>query len=116
MILSAEPDIEVVGEAANGREAIGQAECLQPDVVLMDVSMPKMSGIEATAAIREIERQEGREVTARIVAVTAHVLNDSEARYRGAGMDGFVSKPIVIDALKANLAVWLGRSLERRSA
>ena len=101
---------------SDGEAAVSAWKQLSPKVILMDVSMPKMSGIEATAAIREIERQEGREVTARIVAVTAHVLNDSEARYRGAGMDGFVSKPIVIDALKANLAVWLGRSLERRSA
>jgi len=51
MILSAEPDFEVVGEAANGREAIGLAESLRPDVVLMDVSMPELNGIEATRRI-----------------------------------------------------------------
>lgn len=51
MILSAEPDFEVVGEAANGREAVGLAESLRPDVVLMDVSMPELNGIEATRRI-----------------------------------------------------------------
>ncbi len=47
-ILKAFPDMEVVGEAANGLEAIAQAEHLQPTVVLMDVQMPEMDGIEAT--------------------------------------------------------------------
>jgi two-component system, NarL family, response regulator NreC len=51
MILSAESDFEVVGEAANGREAVGLAESLRPDVVLMDVSMPELNGIEATRRI-----------------------------------------------------------------
>ena len=51
MILSAESEFEVVGEAANGREAIGLAESLRPDVVLMDVSMPELNGIEATRRI-----------------------------------------------------------------
>jgi DNA-binding NarL/FixJ family response regulator len=52
MFLSLEPDLEVVGEAANGREALAMARELKPDVVLMDLLMPVMDGIAATEAIR----------------------------------------------------------------
>ena len=48
LILAAQPDFEVVGEAANGREAAELAEKLRPDIVLMDVQMPELNGIEAT--------------------------------------------------------------------
>lgn len=48
MILAAQPDMEIVGEAGNGREAVELAERLQPDVVVMDVAMPELNGIEAT--------------------------------------------------------------------
>ena len=48
MILAAQPDMEILGEASNGREAVEQAERLQPDVVVMDVAMPELNGIEAT--------------------------------------------------------------------
>jgi len=48
MILSAEPDMEIVGEAGNGREAVEQAERIRPDIVVMDVAMPELNGIEAT--------------------------------------------------------------------
>ena len=48
MILAAQPDMEIVGEAGNGREAVELAEKLQPDVVVMDVAMPELNGIEAT--------------------------------------------------------------------
>jgi DNA-binding NarL/FixJ family response regulator len=51
MILAAEPDIEVVGEAADGTSGVSMASALHPDVVLMDVRMPGMNGIEATASI-----------------------------------------------------------------
>lgn len=54
MVLAQEDDIDVVGEAADGAEAVAQAQDLMPDVVLMDVRMPKRSGIEATEQIREL--------------------------------------------------------------
>jgi two-component system response regulator NreC len=51
LILSEQADMEIVGEAANGREAVEQAEKLQPDIVIMDVTMPELNGIEATRRI-----------------------------------------------------------------
>ena len=48
MLLDAQPDMEIVGEASNGREAVETAEALRPDVVVMDVAMPELNGIEAT--------------------------------------------------------------------
>src|ERR1700758_975650 len=48
MLLDAQPDMEIVGEASNGREAVESAETLRPDVVIMDVAMPELNGIEAT--------------------------------------------------------------------
>jgi DNA-binding NarL/FixJ family response regulator len=53
LILAAQPDMEIVGEAGNGREAVELAEKLQPDVVVMDVAMPELNGIEATRRIAD---------------------------------------------------------------
>jgi RNA polymerase sigma factor (sigma-70 family) len=54
MLLETQPDIQIVGEAANGREAVQQAQLLCPDVVVIDIAMPELNGIEATAQIREV--------------------------------------------------------------
>ena len=66
MILSAQPDLEVVGEAGNGREAVERASELKPDVVVMDVSMPELNGIEATRRIAEASPR------TRVLALSMH--------------------------------------------
>jgi signal transduction histidine kinase/DNA-binding response OmpR family regulator len=76
----------------NGREALAALERETFELVLMDVQMPEMSGLEATVAIREREEHTGSHV--RIVAMTAHAMNGDRERCIAAGMDGYLSKPI----------------------
>jgi DNA-binding NarL/FixJ family response regulator len=66
MILSAQPDMEVAGEAGNGREAVELAQKLKPDVVVMDVTMPELNGIEATRRLIELSPR------TRVLALSMH--------------------------------------------
>ena len=84
--LSLEPELEVVGEAGDGAEAIALAGSLRPDVVLMDVRMPGTDGIEATAALKVTTRE--------IAVVMLSLYDDSGTRRRAkeAGAAAFVAK------------------------
>ena len=85
MILRAEPDIDVVGEAADGAEAIGLARELDPDVVLMDVRMPNVDGIEATRRIVDGSRH-----APRVLVLTTFDLDEYVFEALRAGASGFL--------------------------
>lgn len=93
MILSAQPDLEVVGEASNGREAVEQCEKLQPDVAVMDVSMPELNGIEATRRISEVSAR------TRILALSMHRDSVYVREILRAGARGYLLK----DSMDADL-------------
>jgi DNA-binding NarL/FixJ family response regulator len=78
--------IEVVGEAGNGQEAIQRAAALEPDVVLMDLEMPVMGGYEATRQIK------GRWPSCRVVALTVHGYEAARQKAIQAGVDAFIVK------------------------
>ena len=89
MLISSQPDLDVVGEAGNGRDAIALAEALSPDVILMDVRMPVLDGIEAT---RAIAARGATGVAPRVLVLTTFDLDEAAARAIQAGASGFVLK------------------------
>jgi DNA-binding NarL/FixJ family response regulator len=86
MILDAQPDMEIVGEAANGREAVDLAERLRPDVVVMDVAMPELNGIEATRRLASSVPH------ARVVALSMHKDSVYVREILRAGARGYLLK------------------------
>jgi DNA-binding NarL/FixJ family response regulator len=106
MVLARETDIDIVGEAADGAEAVEKAADLLPDVVLMDIRMPRRSGIEACTAIKEVVP------SARIIMLT---ISDEESDlYEAikAGASGYLLKEISIDEVAVAIrAVAGGQSL-----
>ncbi|MXM64860.1 response regulator [Streptomyces sp. HUCO-GS316] len=86
VLLNAMPDIEVVGEAVNGREAVERVRELAPDVVLMDIRMPELNGIEAT---REIVAADG---AAKVLVLTTFDLDEYVYQALRAGASGFLLK------------------------
>lgn len=99
MLFSAEPDVQIVGEAASGREAIEQVERLRPDVVLMDVAMPDMNGIEATRRIKEAFPQVA------VLALTMHEDEEYFFEMLSAGASGYVPKRAAPDDLLSAIRV-----------
>jgi DNA-binding NarL/FixJ family response regulator len=89
MILDAESDVEVIGEASDGREAIDQVRSLRPDVVLMDIRMPELDGLEAT---RRILSDSDGESAPKILMLTTFDLDEYVYEALRAGASGFLLK------------------------
>lgn len=101
-----------VETATNGREAIEQAVLLQPDLILMDASMPVLDGWQAT---RELKANPStRHIP--VLALTAHAFDDARQEARAVGCDGFVPKPCLPDDLVARVRSTLdaGRKKSKR--
>ena len=101
VMLTSEPDLEVVGDADNGEEALAMCQKLRPHLVLMDVSMPKMGGYEATRIIKE------RYSKTAVLIVTAHQGQDYLREGIRAGAVGYILKGApkeqLVNAIKQTL-------------
>lgn len=86
--LSLEPDFEIVGEAADGEEAIARAQALQPDVLLLDINMPKVNGIEVAKRLKELMPQ------IRILALTIHDDENYMMEMIQSGAAGYLLKDV----------------------
>jgi len=105
LILASQSDMEVVGEAGNGKEAVEMARRLLPDVVVMDVTMPELNGIEATRRIREISSH------IRVLALSVHRDSVYVRQMIRAGAEGYLLKESAdTDLLAAVRAVAQGHS------
>jgi DNA-binding NarL/FixJ family response regulator len=88
-LLEAQPDLKVVGGATTGREAVGQVSRLRPDIVLMDINMPDLNGIEATQQIRQVCP------TTQVIILSMHATAEYIQRALQAGAQGYVLKESV---------------------
>jgi DNA-binding NarL/FixJ family response regulator len=104
VIVGAQPDMDVVGEAADGREAVRLVDELEPDVVLMDIRMPELDGVEATRLIFSPDRVARRSSPVRVVVLTTFNLDDRAATAIRHGASGFLLKdatPVMLrDAIR----------------
>ena len=101
--LADDEDVVVVGRAANGLEAVALAAELEPDVVLMDISMPLLDGLEATRRIR------GTDSAARVLVLTESYLRSDAVRAERAGAHGYVPKTRLVGRLRAAILEAAGR-------
>src|SRR5579863_2037929 len=86
MMLNAQPDMEVVGEAQDGNHAISEARRLQPDIVLMDITMPDIDGIEATRQIKKMQPE------VKVLVLTMHENDEYVFQALRAGASGYILK------------------------
>lgn len=113
MILEAEPDLAVVGEAGDGLQALDQVRALQPDVVLMDIRMPRMDGVEATRQITG----PGRDGPAKVLVLTTFDLDEYVVEALRAGASGFLLKDAPANELVQAIRVVAGaRRCSRRAS
>ena len=99
---------------SNGREALERSDAEPFDLILMDIQMPEMDGVEATAQIRKREQQTGAHLP--IIAMTAHTVKGDRERFLQQGMDGYVPKPVSSRQLRAELDRFSGSAAAFDSA
>lgn len=104
-LLDREVDIEVVGEADNGQQAVEKAQLLQPDIVLMDITMPVLNGLEATRQIKELR------LPIKVVVLTVHATPEYAYQILRAGGSAYVLKQAAVSELIGAIrAVYQGGS------
>jgi len=99
LILETEPDLEVVGEASDGAEALDLVERLTPDIVLMDIRMPVLDGLQATRRLAEAGRADPTRPAARVIILTTFDLDEYVYDALRAGASGFLLKDAPPDQL-----------------
>jgi len=101
---------------ANGREALEALAKDRFDLVLMDVQMPEMDGLQATVALREKEKEKGDGFRQPVIALTAYAMKGDQERCLAAGMDGYLTKPIAPQELDAILDNYVARRISTTNA
>jgi DNA-binding NarL/FixJ family response regulator len=96
-LLELTEDFEVVGEAANGLEAVQMAERFRPDIVIMDLKMPELDGFEATRQIKS------RRLAGGVIALTLYGSQHNRERAAHVGVDAFIEKDEAIDTLEKKI-------------
>jgi DNA-binding NarL/FixJ family response regulator len=91
--LTNEQDIEIVGNARNGKEAISKAKELKPDIILMDVRMPEMNGFKSTSSIKQIMPE------VKVIILTIYDIDEYRKAAITSGASGFVVKNVIKDEL-----------------
>ncbi|GAB7191540.1 response regulator transcription factor [Kineococcus sp. NUM-3379] len=120
MLLAAEPDLEVVGEVSDGRAVLDSLDALRPDVVLMDVRMPGMNGLEATRLLTRDPPPDEPDRIVRVIILTTYHVDEAVYEALRAGASGFVLKDAapdeLVSAIRAVAAgeAWLDPAVARR--
>jgi len=99
ILLETQPDFEIVGETESGQEAVNKTQALQPDVVLMDISLPDIDGFEATRQIKRVHPQTA------VLALTMHESDEYFFEMLNAGASGYVPKKAAPTDLVAAIRV-----------
>jgi len=92
-VLTLSSEIEIIGEAANGLEAVGLTESLQPDVILMDLEMPIMDGYESTRRVKS------HCPSCRVIALTVHDYESAREKAHESGVDAFLVKGASVESI-----------------
>ena len=101
-----EHGFSICGTASNGLEAMSLIEKHQPDVIITDLKMPEMDGLEATRTIRNLDREDCKKIP--IYAMSANAFDEDVKRSLASGMNGHLSKPVNLQVLEKTLQKVLG--------